>query len=246
MPDVWWLSCGEHEPPDSDGWLSDRDRRRLGSMTYTKRHDEARLSRWTAQRAVALTLGIPDTTEGIGQVEVGNHPGGAPFARDPSGRDVSVSSTDRAGWAVTVVSTDSAAIGCDLELVEPRSQAFVRDYFTAAEQRTIEAMDSGLDVGANLIWSAKESALKVLKTGLRRDTRTVEVELGVTESGWSPLVVTVDGERQLPGWWGRFGLFLLSVVNESAIPPPRSLIEPPPLLSAEPVHSWLRSPVRRL
>ena len=35
----------------------------------------------------------------------------------------------------------------------------------------------GPDATANLIWSAKESALKVLRTGLRADTRTVEVAL---------------------------------------------------------------------
>ncbi len=32
-------------------------------------------------------------------------------------------------------------------------------------------------LAANLIWPAKESALKVLRTGLRADTRTVEVVL---------------------------------------------------------------------
>ena len=244
MSQVLWLACGEDEPPQTDGWLSERDRLRLESMQYAKRHDEARLSRWTAQRAVALAAGLPDAAESAGQIEVGNHPGGAPYARAPSGATLSISSTDRAGWAVTVVRFGSAAIGCDLELVEPRSPAFIRDYFTPVEQETVEGLDQDSNITANLIWSAKESALKVLKTGLRRDTRTVEVALRGNGDGWQPLEVLVDERRTFPGWWRRFDVFVLSVVAETAIPQPVSLIEPAPLAGAVPRHSWLDRPVR--
>lgn len=48
---------------------------------------------------------------------------------------------------------------------------------TPAEQRRVtESQDA--DLTANLFWSAEESARKVLETGLRRDTRSVEVRLG--------------------------------------------------------------------
>ena len=68
----------------------------------------------------------------------------------------------------------SPAVGCDLELVEPRTPGFVADFLTAAEQQSVASRPDP-DAAANLIWSAKESALKVLQTGLRRDTRSVEV-----------------------------------------------------------------------
>jgi 4'-phosphopantetheinyl transferase len=129
-------------------------------------------------------------------------------------------------------------------LVEPRSEAFIRDYFTPAEQAWLQEFDESPDVIANLIWSAKESALKVLKTGLRRDTRTVQVTLGGNGDGWLPLKVVVDGRRTFPGWWRRFGVFVLSVVAEADIPQPASLIEPAPLAGAVPRHSWLDRPVR--
>ena len=57
---------------------------------------------------------------------------------------------------------------------------------------------------ANLVWSAKESALKALGEGLRLDTRSVEMdtaELKVNGDAWSPLVVTGPGERIFRGWW---------------------------------------------
>ena len=72
-----------------------------------------------------------------------------------------------------------SAIGCDLELVEPRSEAFVRDYFTVPEQCCVGAVPDGEEswLRANLLWSAKESVLRVLETGLRRDTRSVEIAI---------------------------------------------------------------------
>ena len=87
------------------------------------------------------------------------------------------------------------ALGCDLELVEPRSDRFVADYLTAAEQQLVLGAGPERDLVANLIWSAKESALKVLRVGLRRDTRSVEVTL----DGWG--AVTGSGAAARPGRW---------------------------------------------
>ena len=83
---------------------------------------------------------------------------------DPLGFGLSIS--DRAGWAVCVTCPTAApagdpreppAVGCDLELVEPRTPGFVRDFFTAAEQGWIASRAAGdeRDMSANLVWSAK-------------------------------------------------------------------------------------------
>jgi len=242
---VRWLACGEGEPDPSSMWLAARDRRRLKAMRYAKRFDEARLSRWAAHRAVALSVGLGDTVEGLGLVEISNAADGSPRARAPGAGALSISSTDRAGWAVTAVLRGEAPIGCDLELVEPRSAAFVRDYFTERERRLVSAAPLPSNVTANLIWSAKESALKVLRTGLRKDTRSVEIglELG-GDDGWRPLTVTHSRSETMTGWWRRYGAFLLTFASASAHPPPRSLVEPSPLEGAEPAHSWLKRPLR--
>ena len=240
MPTVYWLACEEGEPPAADDWLSDRDRKRFSTMTYTKRYEEARLSRWTAQSAVAMFSGHDDPAE----VQVSNNPDGSPWARTADGQPVAISSTDRAGWAVSVVTEGECRIGCDLELVEPRSPLFVRDYFTGKEQAFLSRATLDFDLAANLIWSAKESALKVLRTGLRRDTRTVEVDIPApSDDDWSPLSVTAD-DAVFPGWWRRFGDFLLTVAVDQAVPVPVSLIEPPPLSTARPSHSWMNRPLR--
>ena len=61
--------------------------------------------------------------------------------------------------------------------------------------------------------------------------------------GWLPLNVRTEEGRDLPGWWRKYGDFLLTVVAGVAVPPPRALVDPPGLATAEPSHSWLTSPL---
>lgn len=175
-----------------------------------------------------------------------NAPDGAPYLLldgAPAGFDVSV--TDRAGWAVCVV---GRRVGCDLELVEPRSPAFVRDFLTPAEQRYVAARPPGdeRDAAANLIWSAKESALKLLRTGLRRDTRSVRVSVGGPgRDGWAALSVRHGGGPPFAGWWRREGAFVLTVATAEPGPRPVALDRPGILGTAAPRHSWLDQPAPR-
>lgn len=243
-------ALGDVEPDDA--WLSAPEAERLASFRFEKRRSETRMSRWTAKSAVGRVLGLPvDGRQGLEQLRrigIRNAADGAPEALldgEPAG--VSVSATDRADWAVCVVARDpSIGVGCDLELVEPRSSGFVADWFTEHERSMVaEAGPDGHDLVANLVWSAKESGLKVLRTGLRRDTRSVEVRLGTstTVNGWGSLEVAsldaTDGGAVFPGWWRRFGEFLLTCTATAALDPPTAVTDPSPLLSATPSHAWL-------
>jgi hypothetical protein len=42
-----------------------------------------------------------------------------------------------------------------------------------------------------------------------------------------------------PGWWQRFGAFVLTVAATEPFAPPRPLVDPPGLATAVPAHSWL-------
>nr|WP_225956692.1 4'-phosphopantetheinyl transferase family protein [Amycolatopsis lexingtonensis] len=227
----------------ADDWLSPAEAARLGALAHPKRRSELRLSRWTAKHALAAVLGLGTEAAALARIEVRPAATGAPVAcHDGVPAPVAVSLTDRADWAVCLTGPPGTALGCDLELVEPRSAAFVRTWFTDRERRAVSAGDRSLL--ANLIWSAKESALKVLGTGLRRDTRSVEVELGATRPGWSPLVVRAAEGGEFPGWWRRYGEFVLTCAAAAPGPPPRCLTEPPSLATAVPSHGWLTE-VRR-
>jgi 4'-phosphopantetheinyl transferase len=245
---MWWLARGEEHLPRDRSWLSAGEVAYVDSKRFTKRRTEFLVARWTAKQTLARVLSMPSTPAGLRRIEVRHAASGAPVAViDGEPVDLQISLTDRAGWAVCVVGTGPGPVGCDLELVELRSDAFVRDYLTAAEQRHVDtAADlEARNLAANLLWSAKESGLKVLTTGLRRDTRSVEVTAAAGSVGrWARLTVrTVEGQ-EFPGWWRRFGGFILTVAAAEACAAPTALEEPPVLDRAQPTHSWLRQPSR--
>jgi 4'-phosphopantetheinyl transferase len=91
----------------------------------------------------------------------------------------SLSLSHRDGVGLAVVASPGCRIGCDLERVESRSARFPRDWFTSSEcDRLDDADPERRDELVTVLWSAKESVLKAVGEGLRRDTRSVEVDLG--------------------------------------------------------------------
>lgn len=241
-PAVRWLARGMHQVPESSDWLAPAERCRLQTLRFPKRRIEVRLARWAAKQAVARALDLRRDHGTLAKIEIRAASSGAPgafVAEAPA--PLAVSLTDRADWAVCVVAPRDVAVGCDLELVEERSEVFVRDWFTSTEQDLVfGAGGEDRALLSNLVWSAKESALKVLETGLRRDTRSVEV--AVTAAGgdrWAELAVRTEEGRRFSGWWRRYGDFLLTVVSDAAVAPPVSLEDPPHLADAVPSHRWL-------
>jgi 4'-phosphopantetheinyl transferase len=250
---VRWLTRGVDHLPATATWLSPAERDRAALMRYEKRRSEFLVARFAAKHTIARAVGLPtDDLARLASIEVRHRPTGAPVAfADGRPAGVAMSLTDRADWAVCVVTNgDGVALGCDLELVEPRSAGFVRDYLTPAEQAAVAAAGDPHLV-ANLLWSAKESALKVLETGLRRDTRSVEVTLldgsarpetdaGESDAsdGWRPLEVRPVEGGVFPGWWRRTGAWLLSVAASGPTGPPVALEEPDGLTTATPTHRW--------
>ena len=252
-----WLARGEDALPAGTRWLAAAEAARAEGLPHRKRRTEYLLRRLVAKHAVAAVTGRPADPAALSRIEVANAPDGAPEVLvdgQPLGADLSI--TDRAGWAVCVL---GHRVGCDLELVEPRSAGFVQDFFTEAEQRFVaradgperagaeqagaEQADQDRDVAANLIWSAKESTLKVLRTGLRRDTRSVEVAVGAPAAGgWGRLSVRSTEGGRFAGWWRHDGRFVLTVVSTADTPPPVALGDPSALTAAQPRHSWYERP----
>ena len=234
-------------PPAGIGWLTDAERSRASKLRYAKRRTDFLLGRWTLKIATARVLGWPDDPGGLARIEGRTAADGAPelyLDGRPAARGISLS--DRAGCAVCLIAAGPADLGCDIEIVEPRSAAFARDYLTEPEHRFVGAAGPARDLAANLLWSAKESALKVLRTGLRRDTRSVEVtvtDLRPPEGTWSPLSIRAAEGDVFPGWWRRSGQFVFTVCGRAGAPPPAALETPSPLDRAAPSHRWLDDPL---
>lgn len=211
--EVFWFEQTMADVPADDDWLSEAERAKVRALRIPKRRADWRFGRWTAKQAIALASDAKLSP--LCTIELRAAPSGAPlvFIRGVAAQ-MTISLSHCGGAAVCAFTNGAAALGCDVESVVPRADPFVADYFTEAEQQLVAATSMGdRELVINLIWSAKESALKALRTGLRLDTRSVQVSLdavqtdGTTPRGlsckmppWLPLSVTY-GNRRFHGRW---------------------------------------------
>ncbi len=202
---AYWFEQELTDVPGDDRWLSAGETAVLTALRIPKRRADWRLGRWTAKCAVVAYLSIAADVEALSRIEISPADCGAPevwLNYEPARVTISISHS--AGRAVCAVAPPGVALGCDLESIEARSEAFVNDYFTARELAVIHEQTAAAKPEiTTLLWSAKESALKALRTGLRLDTRFVQVS--VHDAGrinsWSPLQVQLEDGRLFDGWY---------------------------------------------
>jgi len=226
MSDIFWLQQRQGELPEADEWLSPEELAVLSRMVVPKRKAEWRLGRWTAKCAFALLHRIPRDNNCLAEIQIRASALGSPEVL-VCGQlaNVTLSISHRSGAAITAVAPARTKLGCDLELIEPHSDAFVEDYFTCEERILLaQAYSHDRPLLATLLWSAKESALKAIQLGLRADTRSVNVELlGNSLAPWAALKVTCAQGDILHGWWRQQGDAVVTIVAESACHEPVQL-----------------------
>ncbi len=216
MAELGWLTRALADVPRHDRWLSEREREILSTLRIPTRRADWRLGRWAAKAAVAAWQGVP-----LAEVEVLPAADGAPEALAGGARiRVGLSLSHRAGRALVAVGGVSGTLGCDLEALEPRSPAFVREWLRPAERQLLNGLDGGLqDMAANLVWTAKEAASKARREGLRLNFRQATVEpgrLALGSGSWERLrVVWEDGPVEL-GWWRLEPGWVMAVVGDPA------------------------------
>ena len=254
MTEVYWLEQTEAEVPASNDWLSESEVARFDSLRFAKRRTDWRLGRWTAKLAISAYRNLPGNFPNLRDVEIRSALSGAPevfFAGQPAPDTISLS--HGGGIAVCAVAPSSVALGCDLEIVETRSDSFTADYFTEEERELVaRACADDRPRLLTVLWSGKESALKALRLGLRIDTRSVEVSLDDVERSsaegglrrdadsvfapwlqgarrWLLFHVRCSGGQVFHGWWQNTENIVRTLVTA-----PRSA---PPILLQIPVHS---------
>ena len=204
----------EQLPKELD-WLTKNERARLEGFRFEKRRRDWLLGRWTAKLALLEVSGVPERY--IQRFEVASAPNGAPMPKFdgwPYRARLSLShSHDR---AFSTVSRETTVLGCDIELVEPRSEEFVETYFTDSERTHVEdASPLFRDSLVTKIWSAKESTLKALHIGLQSDTRNVEVidDGDCAGEGWGIARTVVADVGEFNCLWRHDGPFILSIAT---------------------------------
>ncbi len=225
---IYWLEQTDADLPPGSDWLSISESLQLDHLRFAKRRADWRLGRWTAKRAVAICLGFSEPLDTFSKIQIRASASGAPEVfLDPelASRSathlsaLNISLSHSCGHALCAIVLSRNALGCDVEEIAPRSDAFVADFFTTEEQDVV-AGGSSADCPriSTLIWSAKESALKALSTGLRLDTRSLSVSVGESSDHWHPLQVRHGDDQIFQGWWQVSGGFVRTMVSDHLEP----------------------------
>jgi 4'-phosphopantetheinyl transferase len=212
------------DAPPGDGWLHPAERADLARLRAPRRRRDFRLGRFAARRALAR-LEECDADTGAWRYEVRRAAGGVPLPfRDGAPLGVTLSITHSDGWAAAGVLAGGGRLGCDLERIEPRSAAFVADYFTAGERELLAAAHDApdRDLRATLVWSAKEAVMKALGEGLRLPPVAVSVSPSLdtaSAAGWRRFSVRLpQAATELAGSWRDLGGLLLTVAGGAEEP----------------------------
>jgi 4'-phosphopantetheinyl transferase len=223
---IFWLTQTLAEVPETDDWLCVGERQKLAMLRFPKRRNDWRLGRWTAKRLVASVL--ESEAASLTALEIRAAPDGAPEAYlkgAPAPVSLSISHTEGTGFCV--VAPPDVEVGCDLELVRAHEPSFAEDYFAGSETAFLrQAPMQQRILLTSLIWSAKESALKSLREGLRRDTRSVIVDIrpGQRPHEWNPLAVRCTQTNHVfPGWWRFLRGFVLTIASDQPILQPSNM-----------------------
>jgi 4'-phosphopantetheinyl transferase len=249
---VYWLEQSAADVPNDPAWLTISELTHLRTLRFAKRRADWLLGRWTAKNAVAAYLGSSSEPTTLTDIEIRQRPSGAPQVLLKGQRmSVSISLSHREGLGACAVAPALVCLGCDLEIGERHSEAFLTDYFTLEEQSMVGGANPADRIWlVSLLWSAKESALKALGEGLRLDTRDLTVTFperaqanrqddpqtvgSITadsscSSFWNPIQVHRTNTQTFGGWWNRTGTRLRTVVAIPVPAPPTFLLHTPQL-----------------
>ena len=218
--------------PETERYLADylgeAEREKLASLRTEKRRQDWLVGRWTAKRLLQRVIWeASKMTVPLNLIAIGNDSDGVPFYQSPVSNlqcSISISHGHGRAFVAAVIKLDWP-LGADMELVAPRPDGFVEDYFTEAEARLVrQANGEGRDRLVTAVWSAKEAVLKALHLGLSVDTRAVSClpETGDGDTAvWRPFIIHLDEKRlprpapDLAGWWRSDENFVLTLAAQN-------------------------------
>jgi 4'-phosphopantetheinyl transferase len=223
---VFYSTGARSSVPDEQHWLSRQEIYVLSGFKLPKRRQDWLLGRWTAKSTLNL-LAQPHSYR-LQDWRITAAPDGAPGVwLNGKPVDLCISLSHSAGMAFCAVAASSQRMGCDIEKIEVRSRSFEETFFTASELELLERYPADERARlVTLVWSAKESVLKALRTGLRSDTRRIRIVSIETGDAcrWRPFKAqdSRNGDT-FDGWWQVKNSMLYTVASDDCTGEPVGL-----------------------
>ena len=160
---VRWHLARRDEVPADDEWLTDDERAVLAGLAIAKRRADWRLGRWTAKSLLAAVLGVPPRScRGPGGRR--RRAGCLRRRRTVPGCRSACRTATASRWPPSL--RLPTRVGIDLETLETRSDAFVREWLSTDEQAALPSAGAARDLQVLCCWTGKEASAKVLREGL--------------------------------------------------------------------------------
>jgi 4'-phosphopantetheinyl transferase len=215
-----YLTQRQHDLPSHERWLTRQEAVVLAGHKFPKRRRDWLLGRWTAKSALARFLPAADRPMTDWQILADSD--GAPMVlENGQATGIPISLSHSGNRAMCALAGEPMRIGCDLETVEARSRSFEETFFTDGELKLIGRHPPGDRARlVTLVWSAKESALKALRVGLRADTRQVELKSFSSSQDDNWAVIVVEDHRsggQFHGLWRENNGMVLTLMSDQPI-----------------------------
>jgi 4'-phosphopantetheinyl transferase len=140
---------------------------------------------------------------------------------------ISISLSHSGDRSLCAVGLPGLGVGCDLEWIEPREANFAADYFTPDELAIALEAPVRRELLENLIWSAKETSLKILREGLSRDTRGISIspDLPGQEGSWNMWKGRcLESSLIFYGWWRTCEGFVYTIASDHRASVPESIV----------------------
>lgn len=148
--------------PPAEEFLSPRELKTYNGFKVEKRRRE-----WLGGRYALKKLASGFFIFDIRQIEVVNRTSGQPILGVPGGCSLPVSITHSGDFAAAAIAMAGMGIGVDMEVIEPRSTAWMKQSFGDDE------LSSTAPVFLTELWAKKEAVLKFMGVGLSLDTRDI-------------------------------------------------------------------------
>lgn len=189
--------------PDQLDWLHPSELEIYGSFRFEKKQKDWLLGRWTAKNLLKNCWFKGNQLEEIAVLPGTNK---APFVYlNEKLQTYQISISHSHGQAFSITTDNNMQVGCDLEKVEKRSPAFLKDYFSAVEHElyaTFELIFSDFEY-YTLCWSAKEALMKATKQGMSLHPLKIELsKLQFIDKGWNTLNINnLESNHSYFGFW---------------------------------------------
>ncbi|MFN3201150.1 MAG: SDR family NAD(P)-dependent oxidoreductase [Bradymonadia bacterium] len=218
------------------------------------RHPDRRMD-WLAGRMAAKSLVCDYVRDFMGQgidperVQITRTEAGQPVVRfhppeKAPGRPPALTISHSSGTALAVLAlSPNLRPGVDIERVQPRSEAFIADYFTEAEAALEIPGAISRDERITALWALKEAVTKALGTGLAVSTSDITIESitptreGNTLEGQAQISLKGDALRAYDALEGQaltatvtlvgaFARALVCLTSELPLDPPAAQVAP--------------------